>query len=196
MLDKAFRNVVRHHSQAYSLVGWREGAGNDETVWEAPGYEVPFVELTRSEAMNVNYREYHSSLDTPDLMDEGQLTEFYDVLRRVIFILERNAVLHRTFDGLICLSNPEYDLYMERFDPTVDKGLDAVTEKWGYLLDCLFRYFDGKTTILDIAEKHDLPFDQLYRYLLKFQAKGLISLEFTPIERRAISRRAQLERKA
>ena len=188
-IDKAFRNVVRHYSKAYTLAGWREGAGNDETVWEAPGYEVPFVELTRSEGMNVNFREYHSSLDTPDLMEEAQLAEFYDVLRRVIDVLEHNAGLHRHFDGLICLSNPEYNLYLERFDPTVEKDLDAMAERWGYLLDCLFRYFDGTTTILDIAEKHDLPFDQLHKYLLKFQAKGLISLEFAPINRRLISTR-------
>ena len=93
------------------------------------------------------------------------------------------------FGALICLSNPEYDLYLERFDPTVEKDLDAMAERWGYLLDCLFRYFDGTTTILDIAEKHDLPFDQLHKYLLKFQAKGLISLEFAPINRRLISTR-------
>ena len=29
------------------MSGWREGAGNDETVWESPGFEIPFVELTR-----------------------------------------------------------------------------------------------------------------------------------------------------
>ena len=188
-IDKAFRNVVRHYSKAYRLAGWREGAGNDETVWEAPGYEIPFVELTRSEASGVHFREYHSSLDTPDLMDHAQLVEFHDVLRRVIGVLEHNAVIHRHFDGLICLSNPDYDLYLERFDPTVDKNLDAMAERWGHLLDSLFRYFDGTTTILDIAEKHDLPFDRLYDYLLRFQAKGLISLEFAPINRVPISPR-------
>ena len=188
-IDKAFRNVVRHYSRAFTPADWREGAGNDETVWEAPGYEVPFVELTRSAGMNVNFREYHSSLDTADLMDPAQLGEFYDVLCRVVHVLEHNAVLHRHFDGLICLSNPEYDLYLERFDPTVEKDLDATAERWGYLLDCLFRYFDGRTTILDIAEKHDLPFDQLYRYLLRFEAKGLISFEFSPITRLPMSAR-------
>ena len=188
-IDKAFRNVVRHYSRAYRLAGWREGAGNDETVWEAPGYEIPFVELTRSEASGVHFREYHSSLDTPDLMDQPQLGEFHDVLQRVVGVLEHNAVIHRHFDGLICLSNPDYDLYLERFDPTVEKNLDEMAERWGHLLDSLFRYFDGATTILDIAEKHDLPFDQLYKYLLRFQVKGLISLEFVPINREPISPR-------
>ena len=162
---------------------WRKGAGNDETVWEAPGYEVPFVELTRCEEQFAPFREYHSSLDTPDLMDAAQLEETLLVLQKTIEALEGDAVIHRRFDGLICLSNPEYDLYLERPDPAVTKNLAADAEKWGHLLDCLFRYFDGRTTILEIAERHDLPFDRLRRYINRFEAKGLIHLERTEIAR-------------
>ena len=183
VIDRAFANALRHHSRAHVLVPWRKGAGNDETVWEAPGYEVPFVEVTRCEDQFAPYPEYHSSLDTPDLMNQAQLNEMLDVLTKVVDILERNAVMHRKFDGLICLSNPEYDLYMERHDPTVVKNLADDSEKWGHLLDCLFRYFDGKTTILEIAERHDLPFDRLRRYLERFEEKRLIELAFEPVTR-------------
>ena len=48
-IDLAFANALRHYSRSHALVPWRKGAGNDETVWEAPGYEVPFVEVTRCE---------------------------------------------------------------------------------------------------------------------------------------------------
>lgn len=186
-IDKAFRNAVRHYSRTCELVPWRQGAGNDETVWEAPGYEVPFVEVSRSEQLLSPYREYHTSLDTPELMIPEQLEEFYEVLKRAIGILERNALVYRKFNGIICLSNPDYDLYCERPDPAVVKNLDEDSEKWGYLLDCLLRYFDGSLSILDIAEKHDLPFDHLYHYLLRFKEKGLVRLEFAPVERHPIS---------
>ncbi|HEY3256401.1 MAG TPA: DUF4910 domain-containing protein, partial [Polyangiaceae bacterium] len=73
VIDKAFANALRHHSKAHALVPWRKGAGNDETVWEAPGYEVPFVEVTRSESLMAPYREYHTSLDSPSLMQPAQL---------------------------------------------------------------------------------------------------------------------------
>jgi len=186
-IDKAFQNAVRHYSNAYDLVPWRQGAGNDETIWEAPGYEVPFVEVSRSLQLFAPYREYHTSLDTPDIMDEDQLAGFFDIFQRTIQILEHNATLYRQFDGLICLSNPEYNLYMERPDPAVNKNLEEDSEKWGHLLDSLFRYLDGSMTVLDIAEKHDLPFDQLHEYLLKFQAKNLIRFKFAPINRNPIS---------
>ena len=186
-MDKAFRNAVRHHSNAYEQVPWREGAGNDETVWEAPGYEVPFVEVSRCLDSSTPYREYHTSLDTPDILNEEALAEFYRVFSQVVEILENNATLYRRFNGLISLSNPEYDLYFERPDPAVAKDLDADSEKWGHLLDSLFRYLDGSMTILDIADKHDLPFDRLFQYLTRFQDKGLVDLKFAPVERLPVS---------
>jgi aminopeptidase-like protein len=183
LVDRAFANAVRHHARAHALVPWRQGAGNDETVWEAPGYEVPFLEVTRSEQLMRPYREYHSSLDTPELMQPQQLQEFLEVLKRVVETMEHNARVFRCFDGLVCLSNPRYDLYMEREDPAIDKQLPEDSEKWGYLLDCLLRYFDGSMTLLDIAEKHDLPFDRLLRYVRRFEEKGLVRLESERITR-------------
>lgn len=186
-LDRALHNVLRHYSQSYEQVPWRKGAGNDETVWEAPGYEVPFVEMTRCWDQFAPFPEYHTSLDTTDRLNEEQVDELFRVLQRTILIFEHNAAVFRQFNGLICLSNPEYDLYLERPDPAVVKNLEEDSEKWGHLLDCLFRYLDGTMTVLDIAEKHDLPFDRLYQYLQRFEKKGLIRFEFAPIERVPIS---------
>jgi aminopeptidase-like protein len=194
VLDRAFANTLRHYAKAHALVPWRQGAGNDETVWEAPGYEVPFVEVTRSEELMQPYREYHTSLDNPDLMNGEQLDEFLLVLQQVVGVLEGNARPYRTFDGLICLSNPAYDLYMERKDPAIEKNLPEDSEKWGYLLDCILRYFDGSMTILDIADKHDLPFERVLAYVRRFEEKGLVRLEFDPISRVAPKRRGDSSR--
>lgn len=183
MLDHAFANALRHYSKGYELVPWRKGAGNDETVWEAPGYEVPFVEMTRCEDQFAPFKEYHSSLDTPELMDPARFDEMLLILQKVVQILEDNVIIQRLFDGLICLSNPRYDLYMERPDPSVTKDLDADAEKWGHLLDCLFRYMDGNMTVLDIAQRHDLPFDRLRRYIGRFEEKGLVTLSRAEIPR-------------
>ncbi len=182
-VDHALANALRHCAKSYERVPWRMGAGNDEVVWEAPGYEVPFIELTRSESIERPFREYHSSLDSPSLMDATKMNEMFEVLKKTVDILECNSVMHRKFNGLICLSNPAFDLYMERPDPTVDKPISKDSEKWGHLLDCLFRYFDGQTTILEIAARHDLPFDALYRYLCKFEDKGLIDISFSEMSR-------------
>jgi aminopeptidase-like protein len=190
-LDHAFANAARHYAKSFVRVPWRQGAGNDETVWEAPGYEVPFVEVTRSEDLMTPYREYHTSLDSPSLMQPAQLEEMLTVLQKVVETLEGNARMQRTFDGLICLSNPAYDLYVERQDPAVDKKLPADSEKWGALLDSLLRYFDGSITSLEIAEKHDLPFERVAAYVRRFEEKGLVRLAFEAIERKPAPRRAE-----
>lgn len=187
-IDRAFANALRHSGLNHALVPWRKGAGNDETVWEAPGYEVPFVEFTRCEDQFAPYRGYHTDLDGPDLVDETRMAEMLDVLKTVVDILERDATATRNFDGLVCLSNPRFGLYMERPDPAVVKDLAADAEKWGHLLDCLFRYFDGKTTILDIAERHDLPFARLAAYLDRFREAGLIELTHAEIARAPVRR--------
>lgn len=187
IVDRAIRCAARHYSNGFEVVPFRQGAGNDETVWEAPGYEVPFVEVSRCRSFVHPFPEYHSSLDTADLMEEPLLDEFYHVLQHAVNIVERNSYIYRQFNGLICLSNPDYNLYLERPDPAVLKVLKADAEKWGHLLDCLFRYMDGSMTVLDIAEKHDLPFDRLYQYLARFKDKGLIRFDFAPIKRHPIS---------
>ncbi len=176
-VDRAVRHLLRHCARKHVIVPWRKGAGNDETVWEAPGYEVPFVELTRCIDQFAPYPEYHSSLDTPERLNEASMEETFRVLQGIIAVLEADAVPRRRFDGLICLSNPRYDLYMERPDPSITKSTDETSEKWGHLLDCLFRYLDGSMTVLEIAERHDLPFELLRDYLVRFGQKGLIRLE-------------------
>ena len=141
------------------------------------------MEVTRSEDLMHPYREYHTSLDTPDVMIPAQLDEMLLVFQKAVQSLEHNARAYRKFDGLMCLSNPRYDLYMEREDPAIAKDLPIDSEKWGKLLDSLLRYFDGRMTLLEIANKHDFPFERVFSYLRRFEDKGLIDLRFEEMTR-------------
>lgn len=186
-IDQAIRHAAAHYAASYCFVGWREGAGNDETVWEAPGYEIPCVEVSRARKTLYPFAEYHTSLDTPDRLDAALVRECLEVLKRSVEILEGNATLRRRFSGLICLSNPVYDLYLERRDPAVEKNLTDRDERWGRLLDSLLRYLDGSMTVLDIARRHHLPFDELLSYLKRFEDKGLLEMHLVPMQRPALS---------
>lgn len=177
-IDSAFSNTLKSYfPKSHIISGWREGAGNDETVWESPGYEIPFVELTRCESTFKPYKEYHSSLDKPELMSLKKMNEILLLLKKIIYVIENNYVVKRKFKGLICLSNPKYDLYFEREDPTIEKNLKKDSEIWGKFQDHLPRYLDGSFTILEIAEKFNLNFQELFIYLSKFKKKNLISFK-------------------
>jgi aminopeptidase-like protein len=182
-IDRALRNVLA--SDAYGA--WRETpfrlvAGNDETCWEAPGIEVPFASLTR-----YPFKEYHTSNDTPGLMDVNRLEQSTQAILAAIDVLERDCVMSRTCpDGLVCLSNPRYDLYQPYWDPSIPERnslqkLGPQAERWNWLMNCFPRYLNGSTTCLQIAEKFSLPFKAVRDYIDAWEKKGLLKTGYAPI---------------
>ena len=184
VIDRAFRHVVSKNTRRCRFVGFRESVGNDETVWEAPGVEVPFVQVNRFQSHSVPFPEYHTNFDNADLMDPEQLDEFLGVFQKVILLLENNITIKRRFDGLIALSNPKFDIYKERFDPSKSSSSERVHgAAWGGLQDSIPRYFDGRWSILDIAEKHDIDFFEVQEYVKQFVGKKLVDTELQELTR-------------
>jgi aminopeptidase-like protein len=169
-------------------VGWRQGAGNDETVWEGPGVEVPFVELTRCIDQFDPFPQYHSDADTAGSLDRDRVGEAYTVLARLIGGLEGEPVVRRTFDGLICLSAPETGLYVERPDPAIVQDLGPDADRWGRMSDSLLRWMDGTMTVADIAAAAGLPEEAIRAYIARFETAGLVRVEHAPMPRAPISR--------
>ncbi len=186
-IDRAVCHAARSAPGGAEITGWRLGAGNDETVWEAPGYEVPFVELTRRLSTFAPYPEYHSSRDVPGRLDVGHVNDAYRALVETVDVLERDCTAHRRFTGLICLSNPEVDLFPARPDPSIDTEIDEVALRWGRLVDHILRWMDGSMTACQMADEVGLPFAAVRDYLDRFSAAGLARLEPAPVVRVPIS---------
>jgi aminopeptidase-like protein len=154
----------------YDKGKYRHIVGNDESVWESPGYEIPTVSISRWP-----YPEYHTSMDDEKIISKKRLEEGVDTILGIIDIFETNCTMKRKFDGLVALSNPKYDLYISPgIDPSMDVKKTKERWKWYHLMDCLPRYFDEKTTILDVAKKHKIEYRKLYEYVQKFKDKGLV----------------------
>jgi aminopeptidase-like protein len=170
LMDKAAHHYLKHNFPDYCGDKFRKIVGNDETVWEAPGYEVPCISLSRWQ-----YQEYHSDLDNEDIIHEQMLQEAVETVLGILGILETNTKMKRHFNGLVALSNPKYDLYISTVDPSIRPAVPDEQIKWNYLMNCLIRYFDEKTTIFDVAIRHDLPYSKLYDYITRYRDKGLIS---------------------
>jgi aminopeptidase-like protein len=154
--------------------------GNDETVWEAPGYEIPCISLSRCSRSPYYYDEYHTSNDLIARSDMAQRSKALGLLRRLVDTFERDAIITRRFEGLIALSNPRYGLYVERPEPTVDKKLSQEQLILGALQDRIVRYFNGQFSISELAEKFSLSFETMYAYVRSFEAKGLVELKAVP----------------
>ena len=65
---------------------------------------------------------------------------------------------------------------MERPDPVVSKNLSAMDLRFGEMQDSLPRYFDGRHTVFEIAERWKIPFGDVRAYVGKWEQKGLVAL--------------------
>jgi len=180
LIDKAAKHFLMNQYPGTYVGAFRKVIGNDETVWESPGYEIPCISISRSNPVTdgLPYPEYHSNLDNEEIIHPGRLEESVDAVLGIINILENNVVMHRKFEGHVALSHPQYDLYV---DPPTDPSLNEEDidrrRQWFDMIVRLPRDFDGITTLLDVAIRQDIQFDDLLDYVKKFAEKGLVRLE-------------------
>lgn len=178
LMDRALSNALQWVAGDWWTAPFRKIVGNDETCWEAAGYEIPFPSLSRSDGKS-HFPEYHTSYDCPELINEVRLEEAVRVVLEAMYILENDSIMKRKFKGLVALSHPRYDLYKPFADPSEPdrRTISQMQIKWNHLMDCIPRYFDGQTRILEIAERHSISFRSVFEYVKEFEAKGLIELK-------------------
>jgi aminopeptidase-like protein len=169
MLDRTAHHVMRHRFGHYQSGGFRTIYGNDETVFEAPGYEIPTIALTR-----FPFPEYHTDHDTPDLLSAEALAETADVAFEICRAIEMNRIIQASHTGLICLSNPRYDLYRPFAAPGLDKEVfTAEKRSWSLMMNRLPRLMDGHNDLISIADEHGLPIEQVHDYVMQWVNTGL-----------------------
>lgn len=148
---------------------FRSVVGNDETCWEAAG--IPCPSLSRCP-----FDEYHSDRDNPSIMREDSLEQAVQVVLGTIDVMEKNCRPTKRFHGLMCLSNPKYDLYKPMFDPSIPdrRCISDEARRWNSMMDGLPQLLDGSHSVLDIADRYGLRFHDVHAYLDQWKAKGLI----------------------
>lgn len=180
VIDRVVERIARDIDANARVGDFRTILGNDETVWEAPGYEIPCISLSRCSKSPFYYNEYHTSNDLIVRSDMEKRGEAFSLLKRMIDNFEQDAIIERNFEGLIALSNPRYGLYVERPEPTVDKKLSQEQLALGAMQDRIVRYFDGRFSISELADKFSLSFETMRGYVHSFERKGLVSLKAVP----------------
>lgn len=146
--------------------------GNDETAFEAPGFRIPTVTLTR-----YPFDQYHTSGDTPDKLSESDLKVCRQTLVRLFENLESNFIPTLNFRGLVSLSNQTIDLYKPAFSPGMDKGNENLHEH-AMEFHRFMNYFpilvDNKSTIASISKNFNLRYEDIIKYVNDWIGCGLI----------------------
>jgi len=137
--------------------------GSDERQYNAPGIRLPVGSFMRTPAGE--FKGYHTSEDDMSNIDSNSLLDTLEALLETISTLEANVTFRNRYVGEPCLSQHGfiYPVYPE------DKN-----DRSKYFVKILAHEFDGKNTLLDIAEKWNIPISQLGLLVDQFLVQKLI----------------------
>lgn len=163
--DRCLGTALRGLDPQSYQAPYRTVIGNDERQFNAPGVRVPMLSLSRVEppgSPTRPYREYHSSLDTPDIVTEARLHESLQVVLGLIEAWEKNFYVVNKFKGEVFCSG--YGIWIDyRVNPEGHRRLFEIMER------C-----DGEHTIADIAAALGISFSAVREVVSLLHAKDLV----------------------
>jgi aminopeptidase-like protein len=163
VLDRVARAALARRTTPVREGAFRDVVGNDELVINGPGVDVPCVSISRWP-----YPEYHTSDDSPAILDEGRLVEAADVVEEIVRVFAADYVPRRTFRGPVFLSG--HGLWVDwRENPELNHALEKVMLR-----------LEGDRTVWEIAEELGLDFTELLAYLEGYERHQLISRSPVP----------------
>lgn len=169
------------------IKNFRDIWGNDETVFEAPGYEIPSITVTR-----YPFKYYHSNKDNLKNINKNKIKNSYNFLKNLILNYEnnfkkisdcKNKKIFKEITnkkkglkfkflgkGLYCLANKKYNLYKSVWDPTSGKKRNRnIGRKWNKLMTDLPRVSKNGVEIIKLSKIYKIEFYSLLNYLKKWQ---------------------------
>ncbi len=161
--DKVAKHVLKWIAPNYKCYSWLD-RGSDERQYCAPGIDLPIASILRTKYGE--YPEYHTSLDDlKNVVTPKGLNGGYWALRKALELLDKNKNYK---NNILC----EPQLVKRGFYPKVSskKSQDDLIVIKNFLSFC-----DGEHTLLDIAEKINLPAWELYEFVEKLVSQKVIS---------------------
>lgn len=147
-IDRAAAQVLKHRGKDYALEDFVP-YGYDERQYCSPGFNLPVGCLMRTP--HGRYPEYHSSADDLDLVRPEYLADSLLVCLSILSVLEHN----RTYVNQNAKCEPQLGrrgLY-HMMGGQQDSQVDELALLW------ILNLSDGSYSLLDIAERADLPFE-------------------------------------
>lgn len=161
LVDRAASHVLARveGSRIVDFIPW----GWDERQFNSPGFDLPVGCLSRSR--EGEYEEYHSSADDLDLVRPERLEESLEAILAIVDVLEHDRRLVNV------LPKGEPQLGKRGLYPNVG-GAAAQVEQLATLW--VLNQSDGDHTLLDIAERANMPFAQIRDAAARLSEAGLL----------------------
>ncbi|MBC9717424.1 DUF4910 domain-containing protein [Streptomyces sp. TRM66268-LWL] len=162
-IDRVMRHVLAaserpHHIKEFTPYGY------DERQYCSPGFDLGVGSLSRTPY--AGYPEYHTSADNLDFVSPDAMADTLALCREAFALLDRN----RSYLNLSPYGEPQlgrrglYDALGGRSD----------TQEAQLAMLWVLSLSDGKHSLLDVAERADLPFDTVALAARALRDAGLI----------------------
>jgi aminopeptidase-like protein len=163
-IDRAVAHVLRHSGLTPTIEDFSP-YGYDERQYCSPGFNLPVGLFQRSKHGTIP--QYHTSADNLSFIKPEHLLESYGVIARTIDIIENDAFYCNT------IRNCEPQLGRRGLYGRIGGQEDIATENMAMLW--VLNLSDGAHSLLDIAERSDLPFQVIRRMAQVLQEHGLLT---------------------
>lgn len=162
-IDRVMRHVLRASGRRHTIVEFSP-YGYDERQFCSPGFNLGVGSLTRTPY--AGYPEYHTSADNPDFVLPEAMVDTLDTLRTALSIVDRN----RRYLNLSPYGEPQ--LGKRGLYDSLGGRSDAKQAQLAMLW--VLNLSDGEHSLLDIAERSALPFDDVAGAAAALQSAGLL----------------------
>lgn len=151
-IDRAFLHVLEHAGHPFNVLDFYP-YGYDERQYNSPGFNLPVGVLMRSK--HGEFPEYHTSADNLTFVDGASLEDSLHKCQAALALLDAN----RTYRNLSPKGEPQLG---RRGIYKAIAGQQSTDFNQMALLWVL-NLSDGDHSLLDIAERSELPFEQIQR---------------------------------
>ncbi|MBK9308737.1 MAG: DUF4910 domain-containing protein [Nitrospira sp.] len=162
-IDRAMAHVLKHSERPSTIIDFFP-YGYDERQYCSPAFNLPIGCFMRTP--HGEYPEYHSSADNLDFVKAESLIESYDRCLETLQLLEENRMYVN--------QNPKCEPQLGRRG--LYRAVAGHQEKQSRELAMLWTLngSDGSATLLDIAERADIPFRHLHAAAIELERVGLL----------------------
>jgi len=154
-INKIAHLATQQEGKSFRKGQFRNDRGSDEYIFNDPLIGVPGIMFTRHP-----YKEYHTSADTPEIIDYEKITEVQNIITRIIEYWEKDFIPKREFRG---------QLMRHKFD--IQSPNPQFNLSWDYLIYNM----NGERSVAELCTDFGLNFEFTYETLDKMSKDGTIS---------------------
>lgn len=162
-IDRIMAHLLRHAEGSPNILEFFP-YGYDERQYCSPGFDLPVGLLQRSQF--ATFPEYHSSADNLDFIKPEHLAASFRLIAQAIEVVENDRALLNT-----C---PKGEPQLGRRGLYTATGGDRNGPTRSMAMLWVLNLSDGKHTLLDIAERANMPFGQILLAADVLLEKGLL----------------------